>query len=107
MKTDIIKQEIILMFTPFYQKELCEKNESKDAHNLPDAEQFIAACWDGLLDDLLEDIIEKTTSGKRLCLWQILQGKSCIQIELCNGLQLTDCYSSVNPYLFLSMMSPN
>jgi hypothetical protein len=107
MKTAIIKQEILLLFTPFYQKELCEKNAPKNAHNLPDAEQFVTACWDGLLDDLLDNIIEKTASGKRLCLWQIQQGNACIQIELCNGQQLTDCNLSVNPYLFLSMMSPN
>jgi hypothetical protein len=107
MKTEIIKQEILLMFTPFYQMDLCEKDAPKDTHHLPDEEQFIAACRDGLLDELLDNIIEKTTSGKRLCLWQIQQGKSSIQIELCNGLQLTECYLSINPYLFLSAMFQN
>ena len=104
MKTAIIKQEILLMITPFSKRELCEKNAPKDFHHQSYAEQLEAACWNGLLDELPGDIVKKTSSGKRLCLWHIQQGKSFIEIELCNAPQVTEKQLSVDPYVFLPIM---
>ena len=106
METAIIKQEILLMITPFYQKILCEKSP-EDLHHQPDVEQLEEACCDGLLDKLLDSIIEKTASGKRLRLWHMQQGKSFIEIELCNSRQVIDRHLSIDPYSFLPIMLQN
>jgi len=104
MKTAIMKQEILLMITPFSKKELCEKDARNSIHHQSHAAQLEEACWNGLLDELLGNIIEKTSFGKRLCIWHIQQGKSFIEIELCNAPQSTEKHLSVDPYIFLPIM---
>jgi len=64
MKTAIIKQELLLMITPFSQKELCKNNAPKNFRNQTYADKLEEACWDGLLDELLKDIIEKQLPKK-------------------------------------------
>ena len=101
MKRAITKQEILLMITPFSKKELCQKDAPKSSRHQSYAEQLEEACWNGLFDELLSGIVEKTSSEKRLCIWQIQQGKYFIEIELCNVLQVTEKHLSVDPYVFL------
>jgi hypothetical protein len=107
MKTSIIKQEILLMITPFSQKELCKNKTPKSSRHQSHAEQLEEACWDGLLDELLDSIIEKTVSGKRLCLWHTQQRASFLEIELCNDPQFTERHLSIELYSFLPIVSQN
>jgi len=107
MKTAIIKQEILLMISPFSQKELCKKNTSKGTTHQSNAEQLEEACWNGLLDELLGDIVEKKLSGKRPCLWHTQQRTSFLQIELCDDPQFTKRHLSIDPYSFLPIVFPN
>ncbi len=93
------------MMTPFSKKELCEKDAPKSFHHQSYAEQLEAACWNGLLDEMLGNIVEKTSSGKRLCLWHIQQGKSFLEIELCNAPEVIEKHLSVDPYIFLPIPS--
>jgi hypothetical protein len=50
----------------------------------------------------LNGIVEKTASGIRLCLWNMRQGKSFLEIELCNSPQVTEKHLSVDPFIFRS-----
>ena len=95
------------MIAPFSKKELCEKKASNSFRHQSSADQLEEACWNGLLDEWLDSIIEKTTSGKRLCLWHIQQGKSFLEIELCDDPQFTEKYLSIDPYSFLPVMEQN
>jgi len=107
MKTDIIKQEILLVITAFSQKELCEKDVPENFRPQSQAEELEAACWNGLIDELLGGIIEISASGKRLSLWDIQRGKSLLNIELCDYPQLIEKHLSINPYIFLPIMIQN
>src|SRR3954453_7565419 len=107
METAIIKQEILLIITPFSHKELCKNNVSNCFQHQSYAEQLEEACWDGLLDELLDSIIEKTAIGKRLCLWHTQQRASFLEIELCDDPQFTERPLSIDPYSFLPMMLQN
>src|SRR5690242_13156958 len=107
MKTKTINQEILLMTTTtLASREWCGKdiNGSKG----PSAgERLEEACWNGLLDELLPGIIEKSASGKNLFLWQITQCSSFLEIELCESPVHVDSAPSINPYLFLQAVSCN
>src|SRR5690349_3520282 len=105
MNTEIIKQEILLMVAPFSSYEFCETNAPKIFRHESFEAQLEKACWNGLLDELLNGIVEKTSSGKRLCIWNIHKEKSFLEIELCNHLYTAEKYLSVNPYIFLPTMS--
>ena len=58
MNTDVLQQEILLLTgTTFSQRQLCENDLKDDRNNLSESEKLEEACWAGLLDELLPEII--------------------------------------------------
>jgi len=102
MKTNSTQQEILFMTgTTLSQRQLCEKDSSEHNKNFNRTEQLADACWNGLLNELLPGVIEKSASGKTLYLWQIRQAKCFLEIQLCEqALQIEQAFS-INPYSFL------
>jgi hypothetical protein len=83
MINETIQQEILLVTTStFSKRQFCENNTVESARFLSPAEQLEEACWNGLLDELLPEILQKATCGKHLYLWHIRNGASFLQIEL-------------------------
>ena len=69
MKTKSTQQEILLMTgTKFSAREWAEKNV-EDKNKLSATEQLEDACWNGLLDEMLPELVQKTAEGKKLFLW--------------------------------------
>jgi hypothetical protein len=102
MKTNFTQQEILLMTnTTLSQSELCEKDIPERNKHLSRTEQLEEACWNGLLDELLPEIIEKSSAGKRLYLWQIRHAKSFLEIQLGEHASLIEQQFSIDPYLFM------
>jgi hypothetical protein len=102
MKTNTTQQEILLMTnTTFSQRQLCEKDISEDDKYFSGAEQLENACWNGLLDEMLPNILEKSSEGKRLHLRQIKHAKCFLEIELCEYPLTIEQEFSIDPYAFL------
>jgi hypothetical protein len=103
MNTNILQQEIVLLTgTTFSQKQLYE-NDIKDEHrNLSLTEKLEEACWAGLLNEMLPEII----TNKKLCLWQIGDSEFSLQIEL-SQYPSTDKQFSINPYSFIRTIKYN
>ena len=103
MKKEIIQQEILLpATTSFSNREWCNKRSEK-FNDLSPMEQLEEACWNGLLDESLPEIIEKSMEGKKLCLWHIRHGSSFLQIELCEFPQTIEKKHSIDAGLFLQI----
>jgi hypothetical protein len=103
METNAVQQEILLMKnTSFSKRQLFEKEKMETARNLPYDEQLEAACWNGWLDAMLPEIIDTSDSGKSLYLWEIMQAKSFLNIELCEAPKVMDMQYSINPYAVMS-----
>jgi len=103
MNTDVIQQEILLLTgTTFSQRQLCENDPSKDKGQLSETEKLEEACWSGLLDELLPEII----TNKKLRLWQIGDSEFSLQIEL-SEYPLKQKQFSINPYYFLRTIKYN
>ena len=103
MNTDVIQQEILLLTgTTFSQRQLCENDPSKDKGQLSETEKLEEACWSGLLDELLPEII----TNKKLRLWQIGDSEFSLQIEL-SEYPLKQKQFSINPYYFLRTIRYN
>lgn len=101
MKTISTQQEILLITgSNFSAREWAETNA--DANNkLTPNEQLENACWNGLLDEMLPELIEKTTKGKKLFLWHIRHCKSFLEIELSESSPLIEREFSIDPYFFV------
>src|SRR5438874_9142908 len=103
-----IQQEILLVITTsFSQRQLCEKYPSGSNQHLSLWEQLEEACWNGLLDELLPEIMERQTLGKKLYLWHIWHGEVFLQIALSEFPQLLEKQSSINSRLFLETIFYN
>jgi hypothetical protein len=103
MNTDILQQEILLLTgTTFSHRQLHENDPKDDGNNLSESEKLEEACWSGLLDELLPEII----TNKKLYLWQIADSEFSLQIELSEYPSKQKQFS-INPYYFLKTMKYN
>ena len=106
METNSVQQEILLLKNTSLSKRLLFENDtSENGRNLTHAEQLEIACWNGWLDAMLPEILDTTATGKGLFLWQIMQAKSFLSIELCEYPQVLDVQFSINPYAIIATMS--
>jgi hypothetical protein len=106
MKTTI--QEVLLMTnTSFSKRLLCEINTQNRNDHLVPAQQLEAACWNGLLTEMLPEIIPVSSSDKKLFLWDIETKKSYLRIIM--GVRPVTIRSdfSLDPYIFLGNQKLN
>ena len=101
MKTAPTQLEILLMTgTKFSAREWAEKNV-EDKNKLSATEQLEEACWNGLLNEMLPELVQKTSEGKKLFLWHIRHCRSFLGIELSESSSLIEPEFSVDPYFFV------
>ena len=86
--------------TKFSAQEWAEKNV-EDKNKLSATEQLEDACWNGLLDEMLPELIQKTTEGKKLFLWHIRHCRSFLGVELSESSPSIECELSIDPYFFV------
>ena len=74
----------ILMFTntSFSGRQLCELNAQERNGNLTPAEELEAACWNGLLDEMLPEITQRQAYNDKLFIWQVETRKSYLRISM-------------------------
>jgi hypothetical protein len=102
MKTLPIQQEIVLVVnTTLSNKQWTEKDIPGGANNRPACDKMEEACWNGLLDELLPELIDRSPSGQRLYLWQIRMHDAIIDMELSEFPGTIDSVFSIDPHLFL------
>ena len=107
MKTTSTQQEILLMTgTRFSEREWAEKLV-EDKNKLSATEKLEDACWNGLLADMLPELVQKTAEGKNLFLWNIRQCRSFLEIELSESSPVIERENSIDPYLFVSEIPLN
>ncbi len=101
MKTKFTQQEILLITgTKFSEREWAEKIV-EDKNKLTGADKLEDACWNGLLDEMLPELVEKTADGKKLFLWHIRHGRSFLEIELSESPPIIEREFSIDPYFFV------
>ena len=101
MKITSPRQQEVLLFTNTrfasqdYQKTSGENNGVESR-----IERLKEACWNGLLDELLPEILKDHTD-KKVNLWNINEASSFLDLQFSSYPLNTDELSSVNPYIFL------
>jgi hypothetical protein len=101
MKAQSTQQEILLMTgTKFSEREWAEKIVD-EKNKLSATEKLEDACWNGLLDEMLPEVIEKTAEGKKLFLWHIRNCNSFLEIELGESSPVIEREFSIDPYFFI------
>ncbi len=101
MKPASIIQEILLVTTTsFSSRQLCEgDSEDKNSRQAP-AEQLEAACWNGLLDEMLPEIMHNLPDRKKLFLWEVEMRKSYLMISRGECPPVSEFNFTIDPHLF-------
>jgi hypothetical protein len=92
---------IILTGTSFSASQFSDKNEAASKPGRTEKEILTEACWNGLLPEILPEIIEQIPAGKKIYLWQIKEADTFIELELGELQEDKDRYFSINPYSFI------
>jgi hypothetical protein len=103
MKTTTIIEEILLVTNgTFFQRQLDEIENTEKVGHLSREEQLEAACWNGLLGELLPEIVEQPGYGRRLFLWQVWHGEASLHLQLSESAMQLDKEYSIDPCIFLT-----
>ena len=103
MEKTTIQQEILLVTTnTFSQRQFCDKDAPNGNQSLSNTQMLEEACWNGMLKEMLPDVLAKTFSGKDLFLWHVRKGQSFLQIELSEFPLKVDKHYSIDTTFFLS-----
>lgn len=98
------KEILLVTTTTLFRKQLCTKEAAESNTNLSAIEQIEAACWNGLLDELLPELIVKPVYGGKLFIWHIGHGASCLQIQMGEFPVSVEKSFSLDPSFFLPIL---
>ena len=105
MKLQHVRQEVLIFTnTTLSQKALCRKNSS--GKNSPAMEELEEAFWDGLLNELVPEIMPSTLHPK-MVIWGVHAGKFYLLIDLADSPGITESIFSIDPHLFSSEINMN
>ena len=102
MKPDSNTREVLLLTTStFSKRQLCETDvQEKNATHTP-AEQLEAACWNGLLEEVLTGITEGSSTANKIFLWQVQMEKSYLHLSMGECPPVFEKQFMLNPQIFL------
>src|ERR1700750_3170840 len=103
MDTNATQKEILLAInTNFSRRLFCSRDEesAKEAAYTND-ERLEAACWNGLLNELLPEVMEPFDNNT-LFLWRCAKLSSCIELEFGEQPPNIDPALSLDPYLVIN-----
>jgi hypothetical protein len=108
MKTDSTILEILLFTTTsFSQRQLCETDARDRDNNLAPAEQLEAACWNGLLHEMLPEVLYAPNSHEKLFLWQVDMRENYLRISMAACPPVLEEYFTLDPHIFLQTKRMN
>lgn len=104
MKTRSTSQEILLMSnTSFFNREWSELKNNTNDKQLSQREKLIHLCWNGMLKEMIPEILQSGTRNKPLTLWEINQSGNLLDLRYGEFDQLMDDEWSINPYVFTQL----
>ena len=83
MKPSSPSREILLVTTSsFSARQFCEKEPQDKSGSLSPAERLEAACWNGLLNEIVPAIMLDSDTGVKIYLWQVEIRSSYLKLDL-------------------------
>lgn len=109
MEEKFTQQEILLVTGNGYlSKEWVKKEETgKDKDNTSNRDKLEEACWNGLLQELLPELFERSDDNQKLPLWSVRATDSFLELELSDYPAAVDPYFSIDPYRCTAILYEN
>ena len=105
MKPQRVHQEVLIFTTTsLSQRTLYKKNGSQN--NRSAIEEMEEAFWDGLLSELVPEIMP-STQDEKMVIWGVYAGEFYLLIDLANSPGIPASGFTIDPNLLLSVMNMN
>ena len=104
MKLQHVHQEVLIFTNTALSQALCRKNSSST--NSSAMEELEEAFWDGLLNEMVPEIMPSTRHPK-MVIWGVHAGKFYLLIDLADSPGITESILSIDPHLFSSEINMN
>lgn len=108
MKNNSTNLEILLISNSrFFQRDWSELNSNKNDKQLSQKEKLIHLCWNGMLKEMIPEILQPETGKKPLTLWEINESGNMLDLRYGDvDMEMNDEWS-INPYVYLTFAVPN
>ncbi len=107
MDTKSTQQEILLLTGTRFSGRQWYQDMNPSPDKLSGKERLEEACWNGMLQEMLPEISEKSADGKNLPLRQIREGESFLELELGESPEINEEDYSIDPKKFLGKKGDN
>jgi hypothetical protein len=105
MKLQHVHQEVLIFTnTALSQKALCKNNNSNETNFA--IEELEEAFWDGLLNELVPEIMPSTRNIK-MVIWAVYAGEFYLLIDLGDIPGIPESIFSIDPNVLLSLINMN
>jgi len=99
MKQETINYEVLLFTnTSFSKRQFCEKGDTHTGN--PGDSQLQNACWNGLVFEILPDIIKSAPNNPGYT-WEVIAAENFIEVKIGAAPYSPQSSTSINPYWFL------
>jgi hypothetical protein len=102
MEPQVINHEILLFTgSSFCSRKFSRKNDY-EGHNDPSPmEEIERACWDGMLYEMLPELVGNSTQHRNSYIWNTASGVNFLCINLGTSSMTAEKHTSIDPYFFL------
>jgi hypothetical protein len=93
----------VLLFTEtnLVNKQFAGKEENSHATNLSAIEELEKACWNGIIYEIFPEILGSLYPKCASFLWQVLNGKNFLYINIGPNPVMAEHSTSIDPYFFM------
>ncbi len=101
-------QEILLSpRAHFLQRDYMLRDEKAGRINLSEQEKFLQLCWNGMLNEMMPEIIVKDADNKPLTIWEVNESPNLVEVKAGKlNFAFEDSYA-LQPATFLRNMCEN
>ena len=108
MKNTSTNQEILLLSnSSFFKRDWVELRDNKNDKQLSQKELLIQLCWNGMLKEMIPEILQTEPGRKPLTLWEINESGNMLDLRYGDFNQFIDDEWSINPYIFTELSCRN
>ncbi len=108
MKNFTNNLEILLQTNSrFFKRDWVELKNNTNDKQLSQKEQLIQLCWNGMLKEMIPEILQTETGKKPLTLWEINESGNMLDLRFGDIDQEMNDEWSINPYVFLTFAVAN
>lgn len=108
MKTNATNQEILLLSNcNFFKRDWVELMGNKNNKQLSQKEQLIMLCWNGMLNEIIPEILQTEPGKKPFTLWEINESGNMLDLRFGDINQEMNDEWSINPYVYLTFACAN